>query len=107
MLDLAIHTGTGTCAGVQLEHTHAMTRWTYTAWNWVASKFNDWNERMGRPDVSNEHISYILYLVAADIADSTLESDTPRWFFRGPVAEASLEVTVRADQAGVSGPDNV
>ncbi len=46
-----------------------------------ASKFNDWNERMGRPDVSNEQISYLLYLVAADIADSNLESDTPRWFW--------------------------
>ncbi len=46
----------------------------------MASRFNDWNERMGRPDVSSEHIAYVLYLVAADIADSNLESDTPRSF---------------------------
>ncbi len=71
----------------------------------MASKFIDWNERMGRQDLSNEQISYLLYLVAADIADSNLESDTPRWFFRGPVAEASSGAAVRVDQAGVCGPD--
>jgi hypothetical protein len=105
MLDLARHTGSGTCAGAQLEHTTAMTRWTYTAWNWVAAKFNDWNERMGRPDVSSEQIAYVFYLVAADIADSNLEPDTPRWLFRGPAAETPLGAQGREDQTGPSSLD--
>ncbi len=47
MPELAIHTGTGTCAGAHFAHTNAITRWTYTAWNWVAVKSNEWNARAG------------------------------------------------------------
>ncbi len=55
----------------------------------MAGKFNEWNTRAGRLELSTEHISYLLYLVAADIFDSNLEPDTPRWYFRVPSAEAA------------------
>ncbi len=56
--------------------------------------------------MSSEHISYLLYLVAADIINSNLEPDTPRWYPRGPEAEASSGVVAGStDQAGPTGPN--
>ncbi len=97
------HTGAGTCAAPQFADVNAITRWIYTAWDWVAQKCNDWNANAGHLEITNDHCSYLLYLVAADISDSNLESNTARWYLRPAAAEAAAGAAVGfPSQAGAN-----
>jgi hypothetical protein len=83
------HTGSGSCADVRFQDDNAITRWIYTAWDWVTTKCYNWNAISGREPVTNDHCARLLYLVATDITDANLEPDTAMWYIRSPAVEVA------------------